>query len=166
MLIYHPASDAYHCVFRMLLIANTVSAPEVDKARLLDYYLTFPSEVAAIRMPPGTNGVRQQANAFRNPYRDPVSARSAFRDLRHVQEAALRCLTASGHLDRGAMEAGFVVRGDAGLAEDLATHLAGYRADREPVATFILEDLAAWPLLGANGIKDRSRLMEHRYDVA
>lgn len=166
MLIYHPAYDAYHCVFRILLIANTASALEVDKVRLLDYYLLFPSEVAAIRLPPGTNGIRQQAKAFRNVYRDPVSARSAFRDLRRVQEAALRCLTASGHLERPAMEAGFVVRGKAGLAEDLVTRLAGYRSEREPVATFVLTDLAGWPLLGPNGLKDRSGLMEHRYDAA
>lgn len=165
MLIYHPAYDAYHCVFRMLLIANTASALEVDKVRLLDYYLMFPSEVAAIRLSTGTNGIRQQARAFRNVYRDPVSARSTFRDLRCVQDAALRCLTASGHIERQAMEAGFVVRGEANLAEDLVAHLASYRSEREPVATFVLAELAGWPLLGSNGLKDRSGLMEHRYDA-
>lgn len=165
MLIYHPAYDAYHCVFRILLIANSASSLEVDKVRLLDYYLTFPSEVAAIRLPPGSNEIRQQAKAFRNVYCAPVSARSAFRDLRHVQEAALRCLTASGHLDRSAMEGGFIVRSKAGLAADLVDRLADYRLAREPVATFVLSELAAWPLLGPSGLKDRSGLMEYRYDA-
>lgn len=48
MLIYHPAYDAYHCVFRMLLIAERVSGIEVEKARILDFYLVFPGMVKKI----------------------------------------------------------------------------------------------------------------------
>lgn len=32
MLIYHPAYDAYHCLFRMIALIDHVNEIEVDKA--------------------------------------------------------------------------------------------------------------------------------------
>ncbi|HGA8765958.1 TPA: ABC-three component system middle component 5, partial [Salmonella enterica subsp. enterica serovar Virchow] len=46
MLIYHPAYDAYHCLFRMIALIDHVNEIEVDKARILDFYLIFPALVS------------------------------------------------------------------------------------------------------------------------
>jgi len=45
MLIYHPAFDAYHCVYRMTMLTQKVKELEYSKLRILDFYLCFPAEI-------------------------------------------------------------------------------------------------------------------------
>ncbi|WP_420898640.1 ABC-three component system middle component 5 [Bradyrhizobium yuanmingense] len=51
-LSYHPAFDAFHAIFRFLRVAfrTGTSETEVDKLRILDYYLLFPWRASAIRL--------------------------------------------------------------------------------------------------------------------
>ena len=86
MLIYHPAYDAFHCVFRMLAIIETVPNIEVDKARVLDFYLLFPALMADIRLPVELAHARKLAKSVSNIYHDPLSKKNAFRDLRLIQK--------------------------------------------------------------------------------
>src|SRR4051812_13349160 len=104
MLIYHPAFDAYHCTFRML--ALTVNCPpiEVDKARILDFYLAFPTAILEMRLPQDRGAIRSKARALRNPYRSPVNIRRAFSDMQHLQLAAIGALAASEFLDGEALK--------------------------------------------------------------
>ena len=45
MLVYHPAFDMHHCVFRMVRLLNRlpVGSCQVERMRILDFYLLFPS---------------------------------------------------------------------------------------------------------------------------
>ena len=47
MIIYNPAFDIYHCVYRMIsILSNLVNEKiEVDKLRILDFYMVFPGEI-------------------------------------------------------------------------------------------------------------------------
>ncbi|MFM0553914.1 hypothetical protein P0D69_23475 [Paraburkholderia sediminicola] len=166
MLIYHPAYDAYHCVFRMLLIAESVTNTEIEKARLLDFYLVFPGMVREVRLPDTLKTLRSQAKAAANVYRDPVSGLSTFRDMRHIQEAALKSIAASGLIDIKRYEHGFVTRTEMPVALTLKEKLDAFVAANGPVVEGILTCLSQIPLRGPNGLKHRSELMEHRYDFA
>lgn len=55
-LSYHPAFDAFNNIFRFLriILNENVSSIEVDKLRILDYYLLFPWRAATIRLPQKT----------------------------------------------------------------------------------------------------------------
>ena len=47
MLIYNQAYDLYHTMFRILqIMEKTEEIIEIDKLRILDFYLAFPSELA------------------------------------------------------------------------------------------------------------------------
>ncbi|WP_175219146.1 MULTISPECIES: ABC-three component system middle component 5 [Burkholderia] len=164
MLIYHPAFDAYHCVFRMLLLAERVENIEIEKARLLDFYLVFPGMVREVRLPDTLKTLRAHAKAAVNVYRDPVSGLSTFRDMRHIQEAALKSIAASGLIDIKRYEHGFVTRTDVSVAPSLKEKLDEFVAVSGPVIEGILTGLSQIPLRGPNGLKHRSELMEHRYD--
>ncbi|KVT83340.1 ABC-three component system middle component 5 [Burkholderia ubonensis] len=166
MLIYHPAYDAYHCVFRMLLIAEHVKGLETDKARLLDFYLVFPGLVRKIRLPDSLRELRAQAKKVVNVYRDPVSEASTFQEMRHIQEAALRAIAASGLLEMGAFSAGYISRSKASLPSSLAEKLTAFLEESGPIATGVLKGLSEIPLLGHDGLKHRTQLMEYRYDFA
>lgn len=166
MLIYHPAFDAYHCIFRMLAVSESVNQVEIEKARILDFYLLFPSAVALIRLPTSIKDARRLARAMANPYHDPINPTSMFRDMRYVQEAALKCIAASGLIDRDLFEAGFVKRTAQQIPHNLLRSAQEFLTNREPVASVVLNDLADLPLRGENGLKHRTQMMEYKYDVA
>lgn len=166
MLIYHPAYDAYHCVFRMLLIAEHVKSLEMEKARLLDFYLVFPGMVRKIRLPDSLRELRSQAKKVVNVYRDPVSEASTFQEMRHIQEAALRSIAASGLLNMGAFAAGYISRSNTSIPSSLDKKLKAFLSEGGPIAMGVIKGLSAIPLLGHDGLKHRTQLMEYRYDFA
>ncbi|MDR6412370.1 ABC-three component system middle component 5 [Paraburkholderia terricola] len=166
MLIYHPAYDAYHCAFRMLVIAEHVRDAEIDKARLLDFFVLFPGMVGKIRLPDTLKALRAQAKAAANIYRDPVSGISTFREMRHIQEAALKSVAASGLIDIERFESGFVTRTQMPVPPALRNRLDEFVAANGPVVEGVLKGLSGIPLLGHDGLKHRSELMEYRYDFA
>ncbi|WP_414445376.1 ABC-three component system middle component 5 [Burkholderia sp. 22PA0106] len=166
MLIYHPAYDAYHCAFRMLVVAESIPELEVDKARLLDFYLLFPASVQFVRLPANLRGAQKIAKSFYNEYHDPLSPATTFRELRQIQQSALRCIAASGLIDIRRLEVGFVRRTDLSLPSDLRSRIKAFLLQRESLADTILFGLGSIPLRGHDGLKHRSKLMEYRYDVA
>lgn len=164
MLIYHPAFDAYHCVFRMLLVSDQVCDLEIDKAKLLDFYMLFPGMVKNIRLPETLRNLRAQAKKAVNVYRDPVSEISTFREMRHIQDAALKCIAASGLIDIQRYESGYVTRTQKPTSPNLKAMQLGFLNNNSPIIMDILTGLSSIPLLGHDGLKHRSQLMEHRYD--
>lgn len=165
MLIYHPTFDAYHCMFRMLAIANSVIQVEIDKARLLDFYLLFPSTVASIRLPASSRDARKLAKSMANVYHDPVNPATTFREMRYIQEASLKCIAASGLIDGELFEAGFLSRTNVKMPMKLHQKVEEFLTGRQPVADIVLNELAAIPLFGNDGLKHRTGLMEYKYDV-
>lgn len=169
MLIYHPAFDAYHCVHRILVITNALSELELAKLRILDYYLCFPAEVASIQLPQEHTEIRKVARSIKNEYRGPVSSTRAFRDMEPIQYAAARLLAASGIFDPKELEMGNVLRTQAQLPEGLPKPQPSSPVNDDAssvVLEYILTKFSKLPLAGPGGIKQRTGLMEHRYDVA
>jgi hypothetical protein len=169
VLIYHPAFDAYHCVFRMLVISGAVPALELAKLRILDYYMCFPAEVALIQLPQEHMEIRKVAKTIKNEYRGPVSAHRTFREMEPIQHAAARLLAASGVFDSRQLELGTVSRTKSALPDVLLQAAALEPATAGPaaaVSSYVLYKLSSLPLSGPGGLKQRTGLMEHRYDVA
>ena len=51
MIMYNPAFDLYHSIFRMAHIASKLDGDEsleIDKVRIWDFYLLFPDKVHTI----------------------------------------------------------------------------------------------------------------------
>ncbi|HDL7428985.1 TPA: hypothetical protein PXN84_003222 [Yersinia enterocolitica] len=166
MLIYHPAFDAYHCLFRMIALIDHVQCVEVDKARILDFYLTFPSLVATIRMPPTLSYAKKTARLYSNVYHDPISPRSTFKDMYHIQNSALKCLVATGLIELKDFENGKIYRTDLEIPDALLLSMSVFLNKKKDVYDFILESLSSFHLTGRDGLKDRTNLMEFRYDFS
>lgn len=166
MLIYHPAYDAYHCVFRALLITDSVQVLEVAKLRILDFFLCFPAELRGIRLPKEHSEARKMAQGLKNQYHGPVSMKQTFRDMEHIQLAAFRTLAASRLVDTAELTSGLVRRTSTSVPQDLVHRLAEATAHNKQVVSYLTKQLAELPLLGIDGLKHRTGLMEHRYDIA
>lgn len=164
MLIYHPAFDAYHCVFRVLYITNTLTELEIEKLRIIDFYLAFPSEVMNIKLPREHTSIRKYAQKTQNVYHGPVNAKQTFRDMSNIQNAVIRSLGASNHLDKSALNEGVVLRTKKQVSDDLLNAFEIVSIKDNVINKFILEKLVDIPLNGIDGLKDRTGLMEYRYD--
>lgn len=165
MLIYHPGYDAYHCIFRLLAVIDHVQDMEIDKARILEFFLLYPSGIANIKIPQGKTAIRKEAKLLSNQYHDPINLRTTFRDMRFMQDAALKCIAAASLIDLDRFELGFVTRTAIPIPESLNSQIDNFIEQHEVVSQFILKELSSLPLLGTNGLKHRTELMEYRYDL-
>lgn len=164
MLIYHPAMDAYHCVFRLLLILRKIDRVEIDKAKILDFYILFPSAILSARLPESMRSKRKSLGKYKNRYRDPISPTTSFREICQIQEAAIQCIAASGLVNMNELSCGFLVRSEVCLSTELTQSIDDYISENIDLADVVLNDLFSIPLLGADGLKHRTSLMEYRYD--
>ncbi len=161
MLVYHPAFDSYHCLFRSISILEVCGKCEVERLQILDFCLAFPATVAKFRLPPGRSAVKKSALSESNPYRDPISARAMFANLTTIQTAAFSCLTATG---LASLEAGVLTRTQTALPEAIRERSLSMQAQELTFFKTLLLQLNALPLFGPDGLKARSELMEFRYD--
>lgn len=164
MLIYHPAMDAYHCVFRFLLILRKIRKIEVEKARILDFYILFPSAILSARLPESMRSKRRALGIYKNPYRDPISPVTSFHEISRIQEAAIQCIAASGLVDIDELSRGLLVRSEIALSSELTRSIDDYITTNPILTEAILSDLSGVPLRGVDGLKHRTSLMEYRYD--
>ncbi|ENY3037314.1 ABC-three component system middle component 5 [Serratia marcescens] len=166
MLIYHPAYDAYHCLFRMIALTDHLNTVEVDKIRILDFYLIFPSLVAEIRMPQNFSSIKKLARTYANEYHDPISQISTFRDMHQIQIAAIKCLAATGMIEKNSLENGIVQRTDVAIPDGLLLSMRDFLNEKKDIYEFIMEKLSQFHLIGRDGLKHRTSLMEYRYDFS
>lgn len=161
MLVYHPAFDSYHCLFRSIAILEACGKCEVERLRILDFCLLFPTTVANFRLPPGRSAVKKAALSESNPYRNPISARAMFANLTAIQMAAFSCLTATG---LATLDGGVLARTQTAIPEAISERRLSMQAEEHTFFNTLLPQLSALPLLGPDGLKARSDLMEFRYD--
>ncbi len=164
MLIYHPGYDAYHCIFRLIAVIDKVQDLEIDKARILEFFLLYPSAIAQVKIPQGMTSIRKEAKLLSNQYHDPINIRTTFRDVRFIQDAALKCIAAASLIDLDRFELGYITRTQLPIPDSLNSCINSFIAKNENVSRFILDELSKIPLLGENGLKHRTELMEYRYD--
>jgi len=164
MLIYHPAFDAYHCVFRFISLIEACTQLEVEKACILDFYLVFPASIASIRLPQELTSIRSTARRLENPYHDPFNAKRVFKDMRGIQEEALRCLAAANFIDADRFEGGVMHRTQRIISEDLKNTTTEFIRRGGETRQFVLQHLSKINLSGPDGLKARTGLLEFRYD--
>jgi hypothetical protein len=165
MLVYHPAFDAYHCVFRLLAMLDDPRPIENDRLRILDFVLCFPAVVADFRLPQVATAIRRPAKLADNPYRTPLNPKATFGMLAASQDGALACLAAASFIAPSTLRDGVAVRTSLALPARLLQHCARLREREHLFFQQILPALRDIPLRGNDGLKARSGLLEHRYDT-
>lgn len=165
MLVYHPAYDAYHCLFRMMSIIERVDEVELDKLKILDFYMLFPALLKLVRMPRQFTKFKKDAERIKNEYHDPINPLVTFKDMKHIQEAAIKCMLATGYIDSKFFSEGIIKRSDKKIASSLKIKMDDFISRREPFSSFIIDKLAKFHLVGPDGLKSRTQLMEYRYDI-
>lgn len=166
MLIYHPAFDLYNCVFRMLQLLSHMKQDEVevDRLRIWDFYLTFPNETRNISYP---SSLSELKNNFKkkapNPYEDLIDAKRIIERMKSYQLSALKCLASYGLIDSTLLSKNLVRRTDKEIPSELSNKLNELTIEKQNIIKLVVE---FWelPLYGKYGLKDRTGLIEFKYD--
>lgn len=166
-LSYHPAFDAFHCIFRMLRIKqhSEITEIEVDRLRILDYYVLFPWRAADIRLPRPHLSIRRTAKKLeeKQDYATLPDGEALLERMRPAQLAALQTMAEDGVLDAQKLRCDTASFLPAKLPEKLSERVKK-KNDQETETMTIIDALLSYPLLGNDGLKARTSLLEYRYD--
>jgi hypothetical protein len=169
MLIYDPALDPYHTVVRILTLAKSASNIEneltIDAARIADYFLVYPAKMLAFRMPLEHRHIRTAAKMLENPYRHAAGMKTSFERMRSIFFAALSGVAAAGLIDIESLKRGVISLSATPIPVDLDAAIQRFEARQNSVGKFVLGYLITMNPNGQNGLKHRSSLIEHRYDI-
>jgi hypothetical protein len=168
-LSYQPAFDPYHTVFRMLRLRMAMPRGKVlhsDHFRILDYYLMFPSQMTRIRVQQKHRALRNRAiaNAGATPYEQQPDGRLLFNRMKPFQAVAIQGLATRRYIDPSRLEKNEVAFVDREVPPILMDRVTQANADAAPVIGFLSALANEYELSGVGGLKDRTGLMEFRYD--
>ena len=98
---YQPAFDPFHTIYRIFRVRERLSQIEIDKGRIVDFYLLFPFRMADVRFKRGDLSCRRTAQLYeeRRGYAIQPASRALFEGMRPVYDAAAQTMAAEGYLD-------------------------------------------------------------------
>jgi len=169
-LTYEPAFDPLHSMFRALRLREAVD-PNVrvprDLYRILDFYLLFPQRLGEARLRQEHRGLKTRAahTSRAPPYGPRPEDAVLFERIRPFQEAALDTLARHGFFSAEALEDGWVVPGREALPGRLGERIKQINTGEADLMKALGTIAAGYALDGTNGLKDRTGLLEHRYDA-
>ena len=169
MLIYDPALDPYHSAVRILSIATSATKNQIklsiDAVRIADYFLVYPYQMINFRFPKEFRSMRVAVKETENPYRHAAGSHSAFERMRPIFFASLSGLVAADLIDGTELKHGVIKLNTTEIPTDLAEAVNRFQVRQSPVGKFVLSDLINMPTNGDEGLKHRSGLIEHKYDI-
>ncbi|MCY1030982.1 hypothetical protein OV207_05905 [Corallococcus sp. BB11-1] len=166
MLTYHPALDPYHSAFRILRILSTIESGqlETDKIRILDFLLLFPHLLLEMRLPQKTKAQVRKLPIKPNAYSLTSSPRVVFARIATLQHQAIRILATAGLLKIEDPNHLLISKTVANSPPSLKNAVDERNRQEAGVIQTLARDIATIPLLGSDGLKARTNLMESRYD--
>ncbi len=168
MLIYHPAFDPYHGAFRSLALLSELSpAPyEVERMRILDFYLVFPAALKHVIFPQKAVQYRRRILRKANRYDSLEDPQRIFARLDPYQMAAFKFMAATDLVDSSKFASGKIERTTLRLPDHLAEDLSMFKANNEDLVKLLTKSFRDISLYGPSGLKYRTHLFEYRYDPA
>jgi hypothetical protein len=166
MLIYHPAFDPYHCVFRGMRLLDAISGLEIeiDGFRIADFYILFPALIENMRLPRDLLKWRSHFSAMKNPYHFSGDQKLVFERMREFQLMALRAMSHNRIIDETKLQKEYVIRGEKPFPEFLGKLVKKANEQESGLMNFICDLFNQIPLRGKDGLKARSGLLEYKYD--
>ncbi|MBP7359202.1 MAG: hypothetical protein KA955_07705 [Prevotella sp.] len=172
MITYNPAFDLYHCIYRMAHIIerlNDGECFEIDKVRIWDFYLLFPSKLYDLSLKKTEKEVREARKQLtiikNNPYDYSGDNRKLFEWIKPFQISALNCLVSCGIINKEEYLNNRVCITSHQALTYFVDQAGLLSASENNTLSFMSIFSRHMPLLGANGLKARTKLLEFKYDA-
>lgn len=166
MLIYNQAYDTYHTIFRMLLLSSRLLKPiEVDKLRILDFYYVYPTELLDIKKPKGFKKYEKFLNPEINKYDRIMNPKRMFYKMNNIQLQAIKALVAYGYFDSNSFEKGIIKMTEKKITDEFKQVIENAVETNFNIVSLLTGPLSEIDLFGHLGLKERTGLIEFRYDT-
>ncbi len=172
MIVYNQAFDLYHTIYRFLQFLNRFDENvliEVERLRIWDFYLLFPSKVHNIRLKQSESDIRKIRKEFiknvNNPYERISDDRKVFEKIKPYQLAALNCIASYGIIEKSLLNQQriSIVRKD--LLTEFVKNFEELCPKEKNLITLMTSHYFQLSLFGTDGLKNRTNLMESKYDA-
>jgi hypothetical protein len=168
-LTYNEAFDPYHAVFRFLrlhLACDIGVKLPFDTLRILDFYLLFPFRLQAMKLFASDSGWRKISKTYevRAPYGTMPEDSIIFARMEPFQRAAAASLVNRGYLASDAWDTNEVQFTSEMLPSAVVTRCSALNAQMTEIIDILCQIKSRYPLGGRDGLKDRTGLLEYRYD--
>lgn len=166
MLLYHPAFDIYHCIFRLLLLLSESYEKiyEIKQIRILDFYFVFPDQLAKVRFPKDARRYRKIIGDESSSYESIDNPQRIFLQLEPIQTAALNCLVSYGFIDSELYDQNKLMLTNKAIPSGLTEALEKTKSENEDLIDLLSGPFSKLELIGSQGLKARTNLLEFRYD--
>ncbi len=172
MIVYNQAFDLYHTIFRFLHFLNRFDSEdfiEFDRLRIWDFYLLFPSKIHSIRLKRNESDIKQLRNRFikdsNNPYERITEDRKIFERLKPYQIAALNSIASYGIIDKSLLNQNRILIVNKEILDEFVYSIHDISDKEKNVIALMTGHFNQVSLFGVDGLKNRTKLMESKYDA-
>ncbi|MDR3580447.1 MAG: hypothetical protein P4L44_10835 [Oryzomonas sp.] len=167
MIVYHPAYDVSHCLYRMLLLLENLPNNDIEweRLQLLDFLILFPSLLKNISFPSELRSARKTLTNIQEPYENIPNPTRLMFELDNIQKESVSSLIARGFIDKDKIYNNIVSRTNVELPMELSNKMLSDNVVKEPWFLLLVNNLSILDFYGAKGLKARTGMMEYRYDI-
>jgi hypothetical protein len=172
MIVYHPAFDLYHSVYRMLQILthfNRNDYVETERLRIWDFYLLFPDKISTIKLKSNEKDIKELIKTFikksDNPYELLLDNRKVFERIKPYQLGALKCLASYGIIDKDYLNTNRITIISKEILSTYSSKFEALSSKENNAISLLTSHFYLMSLYGEGGLKDRTQLLESKYDA-
>jgi len=167
MLTYHPIHDPSHCIFRMLCLLEDIKKSEIlwDQIKILDFYVLFPHLIWQISFPQELRDYKNELKKIKPPYENLTSPSRLMFELNVIQEQSVKAMIAKGLIENDTFASGKIRLRKELVPTGIKNSIQKASFRNENWYEFLTRFLTTLQVKGKNGLKDRTGLMEYKYDV-
>jgi len=172
MIVYNQAFDLYHTIFRFLQFLNRFengTVIEIERIRIWDFYFLFPGRIHDITLKQSESDIRKLRNSFikesNNPYEKITEDRKIFEKIKPYQLAALNCIASYGIIEKEFLSQHRIRISNKEILVQFVENFEELSPREKNVISLMTSHFNQISLFGSNGLKNRTNLMESRYDA-
>jgi hypothetical protein len=172
MRMYNQAFDLYHTIFRIFQFLNRFNSDdliEVDRLRIWDFYLLFPNKIHEVKLKKEEGDIRKLRNNYiskkDNPYEAVYENRKVFEKIKPYQRAALNCIASYGIINKEMLQQNRIVIINKDVLNKYISELGELSPKEKNIISLLTSHFYLMSLYGTDGLKDRTNLMESKYDA-
>lgn len=172
MIVYNQAFDLYHTIFRLLHFLNKFENEtilEIERVRIWDFYLLFPSKIHEIRLKQSESDIRKLRKEFikdsSNPYERITENRKIFEKIKPYQQAALNCIASYGIIDKSLLNQQRISIINKDILVEFVDNFEELEPKEKNVIALMTSHFNQVSLFGNDGLKSRTNLIESKYDA-
>lgn len=174
MIVYHPAFDFYHTIYRILQLLTYFQRNEyveVDRLRIWDFYFLFPSQMLSIKLKENERDIRIfikkyiAKKADENPYEIILDNKKMFNKMERYQVAALKNLASHNIINVDYLSTKKISLVSIDKLKEYTQNLLPLSIKESNTIKLLTSHFYQMPLNGKDGLKERTNLIESKYDA-